>query len=147
MTSAVLDTNAIVSATLFESGPSGRIWQAAHDRRFTLITSEWIIGEVVRALNRDRIQRKYQVRARDVARVRTYLERQVLMTPLTREVHGVASHPEDDLILATADSADADYLVTGDRQLQGLKTYKRVKIVSPREFLQILEEQGEGQPR
>jgi predicted nucleic acid-binding protein len=54
-------------------------------------------------------------------------------------VTGVASHPEDDPILATAVSASADYLVTGDRQLQRLGSYRGVSIVSPREFLDLLD--------
>jgi predicted nucleic acid-binding protein len=44
----------------------------------------------------------------------------------------------DDLILATALSAQADYLVTGDSQLQGLGAYRGVAIISPREFLSRL---------
>jgi predicted nucleic acid-binding protein len=58
---------------------------------------------------------------------------------ITVEVRGVATHPEDDLILATAISARADYLVTGDRQLQALGSYQGVQIVSPRQFLTILQ--------
>lgn len=69
MISAVLDTNAIVSATLVRDGPSGRIWRAAQDQAFILFTSDWIVDEVVRALTRDRIRRKYAIRARDVDRV------------------------------------------------------------------------------
>jgi predicted nucleic acid-binding protein len=53
-------------------------------------------------------------------------------------VQGVASHPEDDLILATAVSAQADYLVTGDRQLLALGEYQGAQIVTPRAFATIL---------
>jgi uncharacterized protein len=53
-------------------------------------------------------------------------------------VSGVASHPEDDLILATAASGAADYLVTGDRQLLALGTFYEVRIVSARQFLDTL---------
>ena len=60
-------------------------------------------------------------------------------TKLSIDVQGVASHPEDDPVLATAVSAAADYLVTGDRQLQQLGSYQGVRIVSPREFLTLLD--------
>ena len=66
---------------------------------------------------------------------------------MTAEVHGVATHPEDDLILATAVSAKADYLVTGDKKLRELGSYQGVSIVSPREFLDILESQPPRIPR
>ena len=52
---------------------------------------------------------------------------------------GVATHPEDDLVLATAVSAQADYLVTRDRQLLKLGSYQGVAIVSPTEFLDELQ--------
>jgi predicted nucleic acid-binding protein len=53
-------------------------------------------------------------------------------------VHEVTTHQEDDLILATAVSAKADYLVTGDSKLQQVGTYQGVAILSPRRFLEIL---------
>lgn len=55
----------------------------------------------------------------------------------------MATHPEDDLVLATAVSAQADYLITGDAMLRKLRTYEGVSIVSPREFLDVLEVDGE----
>ena len=64
------------------------------------------------------------------------------VTPITVRVAGVATHPEDDLVLATAVSAGADYLVTGDRQLQKLGRHGSVTILSPRGFLALLHEQG-----
>ena len=54
----------------------------------------------------------------------------------------MATHPQDDLVLAAAVSAGADYLVTGDRKLLSLGRYLGVTIVSPRTFLTLLE-QGE----
>ena len=50
-------------------------------------------------------------------------------------VSGVASHPEDDLVLATAISGAAEYLVTGDRQLLALGTFRDIRIVTARQFL------------
>ena len=61
------------------------------------------------------------------------------MTPISLEVHGIATHPEDDLVLATAISGGADYLVTGDAHLINLRVYKGVQICSPRDFLWVIE--------
>jgi predicted nucleic acid-binding protein len=49
------------------------------------------------------------------------------------------THPEDDLVLAAAISAIADYLVTGDRQLQRIAHFHDVEIVTPRAFHSILD--------
>jgi predicted nucleic acid-binding protein len=62
-------------------------------------------------------------------------------TPVTVVVAGIATHPEDDLVLAAAVSAGADYLVTGDKQLLRIGRYEGVTIVSPRDFLTLLDKQ------
>ena len=80
-----------------------------------LITSQAIIDEVLRVLSRDRVRRRYGLTLVNIELVRYFLENDAMLTPLTAEVHGVATHPEDDLILATALSGQANYLVTGDR--------------------------------
>ena len=140
MIRAVLDTNAIVSATLVPTGIPARILFAGRAGRFEMIASAPIVTETLRTLQSDRVQRKYDVGPTRIEGVRILLEEKATSTVITHEVHGVATHPEDDLILATAVCGQAEYLVTGDRKLLDLGTYEEVKIVSPREFLRLLEE-------
>ncbi len=85
--------------------------------------------------------------ADEIADIFALLQDQAITVTLTTNVSGVATHSEDDLILATALSAQADYLVTGDEKLRKLATFRGVVIVSPREFLQVLKAdppEGEG---
>jgi predicted nucleic acid-binding protein len=42
-------------------------------------------------------------------------------------------------VLAAAVSANSDYLVTGNRKLQALGMYEGVRILSPRQFLDVLD--------
>ena len=67
------------------------------------------------------------------------LQEEAISTPLTARISSVATHPEDDQILATAVSARAEYLVTGDKKLQQLGAYQGVHVVSPRAFLDLLQ--------
>lgn len=60
------------------------------------------------------------------------------MTAITVQVTGIATHAHDDLVLATAISAGAEYLVTGDRGLRDVGEYQGVAILTPREFLDRL---------
>lgn len=55
------------------------------------------------------------------------------------EVVGIASHSEDDIVIDTALAGNAEYLVASDRQLLKLETHDGITIVSPPEFLAILE--------
>lgn len=139
MTTAVLDANALVSASLVHIGVPAQILAYARAGGFIIVTSIPIMTEVFRVLTYARIQRKYQVGPLDIAQLRRFLQRRAVVTAITVTVKGVATHPEDDLVLATAASGHADYLVTGDGKLQSLVSHEGTKIVSPREFLGILE--------
>ena len=139
MIRAVLDTNILVSAILVPSGIPARILVAAFAGAFLCFASEAIVGEVLVTLGRARVLRKCQLDPAHISQIREFLESRPVLVPITAEVRGVASHPEDDLILATAVSARVDYLVTGDRQLLALQQFEGVQIVSPRDFLAILD--------
>jgi prevent-host-death family protein len=67
------------------------------------------------------------------------LRRLATIVPITVTVTGVATHPEDDLGLATTVSAGADLLVTDDHHLLRLRMYEGVPITSPRDFLAVLD--------
>lgn len=141
MISAVLNANTLVSATLSAKGLPHQVVLAAYARRFRLITSSVIVTEVVRTLGLPRILRRYPVTLADLQTVQDLLAHEAVTTPLTVDVRGVATHPEDDLILATAVSAQADYLVSYDKQLLALGSFRGTTIVSPKDFLGILDVQ------
>jgi uncharacterized protein len=136
---AVLDTNLLVSALLMPLGIPARVLAAAYASVFRCLSSEAIVDEVSRTLDRSRVQRKYTINPSEALRLSGFLRSDLVLTPLTVTVSSIATHPEDDLILATAVSARADYLVTGDRQLLALQSFQGVQIISPREFLAILD--------
>ncbi|MDP9366117.1 MAG: hypothetical protein M3Q10_18180 [Chloroflexota bacterium] len=64
------------------------------------------------------------------------------MTPIVERVQGAAPHAADGLVLATAVSGGADYLVTGDKGLLAVGKYRDVRIIALRAFLAVL-----GMPR
>jgi predicted nucleic acid-binding protein len=55
---------------------------------------------------------------------------------------GIATHPEDDVIVATAVLGNAELLVTGDRQLLKLGRVEGVRIVDSRMFLEMLNDEA-----
>lgn len=61
------------------------------------------------------------------------------MASVAASVTGVVTHPEDDLVLAAAVSTQVDYLVTGDKKLRGLGVFQGVQIVTPREFVDLID--------
>ncbi len=136
MIAAVLDTNVLASALLRRGGIPDTILRNWRRRAFQLVLSEHILTELARTLEQPYFQSRLPEgqAERDV----TLLRQAARVVPLTSQVTGVATHPEDDLVLATALSGQATYLVTGDTQLQRLGTYEGITIVSPRAFLDLL---------
>jgi putative PIN family toxin of toxin-antitoxin system len=137
---ALLDSNVVVSGLVrrHPAAPSVQILDAWRAGDFQLILSEAIMEEVARTLA------KSYFRARlsepQVERALLLLRRRSLITPITVEVTKAASHAEDDLVLAAAVSAHADYLVTGDAALLELASFHGIAIKSPREFVDVLGE-------
>jgi uncharacterized protein len=66
-----------------------------------------------------------------IARVGTFVEPRV-------SVRAVQDDPDDDHILACAVASVADIIVSGDRHLWALKTFRGIAIVRPADFLRIL---------
>jgi len=137
--SAVLDSNVLLSGIVGARRPRRapgelmRMWRAGV---FDLVCSEPIVDEVARALRKPYFRRR--LTEDQAGRAVALLRRRSLMTGITIEVAGVATHPEDDRILATAVSAGADYLVTGDSQLLRLRRFRTVRVVSPPAFVEQL---------
>lgn len=139
MIEATLDANVIASGLLGyrrETSAPGTILRLWIAQSYLLITSDHLLMEVKNTINEPYFLTNVEPAIRTL--MMTALDEQAIRTPLTAQVTGVASHPEDDLVLATAVSAAADYLVTGDRQLLKVGVYEGVAIVSPRDFLDIL---------
>ncbi len=136
MIAAVFDTNVLASGFIRNSSPPGQLLAAWSTGAFELVVSEPILTELAHTFEDPYFlqRRTAEQMAADIA----LLSQQATITSITVEVHGVATHPEDDLILATAVSFHADYLVTGDSQLQKLGAYQGVTILSPRAFLDLI---------
>lgn len=136
----VLDTNVLASGLAGLRRPTntpGEVLRRWFSQSFLLIISEPILMELERTLQKPYFLQ--QISPQERAQALPTIRRQARLAQITLHVAGVATHPEDDLILATAVSANADYLVTGDKQLQRLGSYQGVTILSPRQFLAVLE--------
>ena len=51
----------------------------------------------------------------------------------------VCRDADDDVVLATALAANAEVIVTGDADLLVLKEFQGIKIISPRQFVELLD--------
>jgi uncharacterized protein len=132
----VLDANIFISALIVENGTQYKI--VHHKKRYAVVISEEILQEVEEVLHYDRIQKKYNVSNQEI---RSYLHqlRRDCVIRVYPAVKVVDEDPDDNKYIACAKQVKADYIVTGDRHLLDLKEYRGIRIVTPTEFLRILE--------
>ncbi|MBI4974017.1 putative toxin-antitoxin system toxin component, PIN family [Candidatus Roizmanbacteria bacterium] len=137
MIKATYDTNVLASGSVSPQGQTTAfVIDAWVNDDLELITSEPLIIELSRTLEKSyftsRLTRK-QIQSF------IYLVRErAIIVQITAQIPKVATHPEDDMVLATAESGKAKYIVTGDYGLQDMKQYKNIQIVSPQAFRIIL---------
>jgi putative PIN family toxin of toxin-antitoxin system len=139
MIRAVLDINVMVSAIILSRGIPFTIWLAWQSQQFELISSDGILLELQEKLELPKISERYAISSQDISAILSLLRSQarLIQVPVS-EQRPVTIDPEDNLVLATGRLAQAEYLVTGDRGLLDLVEYKGMKIISPREFVELL---------
>lgn len=126
---AVFDTNVLVAAFVTE-GLCSKILMRGRKRQFHLIACPIILREFEDVLIKKFFASRNEVRSA-LEIVSETIHR--IVRP-SETVQGICRDPDDDAILACALAAGADYLVTGDADLLALKTFRGIRIITPREF-------------
>lgn len=111
------DANVLASGALRlrDDAAPVRLLRAWQDGRLALILSEPLIDEVERTLSKLYFAQRLDQADRDA--YVALLRGRATVTPLVVPVVSVATHPEDDMVLATAVSGGATFLITGDHRL------------------------------
>ena len=131
----VLDSNVFISAVISPLGKPFACLSWVLDRG-TLVASLDVIDEVETRLARSKFA-KYV----DEAKRRAFTA-EVRLTAILVELTGTlraCRDPDDDKLLETAILGNADYLVTGDQDLLVLNPFQSVKIVTPAQFLAVVQ--------
>lgn len=133
----VVDTNTIVSGLLWH-GPPRQLLQAAREGKLELFTSAVLLAELEDVLQREKFAGQLAragIDAHELVLGYAALARVVVPAELAPIIE---SDPDDDAVLACADAASAELIVSGDRHLLKLKTFRGIRIVSATEALSLL---------
>jgi putative PIN family toxin of toxin-antitoxin system len=122
----------------FPTGRPRQILESWHRQKFIVLTSAAIISEVSRVLRYPHLQERYRLTEIDV---QTVLDSLLNDAYLLEDAHQVrrSRDPADDIFLACALEGKADYLVSSDAHLLEIKYYHGTQIVSPGQFLEVLD--------
>ena len=128
----VLDTNVLVSGLAYPASIPGRILEAWRQGAIELVLSHYILGEMKRVLPRLKRIVLSEGELRDLADSFLFLAE--IVEPVEIDDPELRD-PADRAILGTLMAAEAQILVTGDKDL--LVLAGRYPILSPAEFWQI----------
>ena len=129
---AVFDTNVLISALLWPERAPARVVSLARHHRIKLITSFFILEEFRRVLHQ-----KFGLEAQIIENaVGILLEYSEIIEP-THRVAAVCADPKVNPILECALSGKARWIVTGDKDLLSLDPFRGIRIMAPREFLEL----------
>ena len=127
----VLDTNVFIAAVVADGlcRDLVRVRLLPH----TLIISEPLLQEL-----RTVLRAKFAVDPVELPLLAQLNEESEIVTPAELR-GGVCRDEDDDVVLATALAGKADVIVTGDEDLLVLKKFRGIEILSPRQFLELLD--------
>jgi len=137
MVRVVLDTNVLISGVI-ASGYSARILDAARKEEIKLVSSVHMLEEFSDVVSRRRIARKYPNATGNAETLLDFLRAFAEFVPGIPEENQISSDRDDDFVLACAVEGNADYIVSGDPHLLDLKTHKRIPVLAPREFTELV---------
>lgn len=128
----VLDTNVLVSALGFGGRPLDALL-ATIDGNHQLFVSEETLTELERVMTYDRLPFTDTDQRQFLAVLRREGE---CVRP--DEQLDIVRDADDDKFLELAVAADADYVVSGDDDLQSVGTYQGIQILTPAAFVSTI---------
>ena len=126
---AVFDTNIFVRIALGRSPRARKIRQAWMSGRFVVAAAESILREVERVMRYPEVQSDYGLTSNDIERFLQLVRATVALTDELYQVETVAADSSDNVFLACALEAGADFLVSQDSHLRSLKYYHGVQVI------------------
>ena len=133
----ILDTNILLSGLLSPLGAPAKLLDAWERKTFTLVACDALITEFREVAGRPFFRARLRASAAELlaAGLRDFS----LFCPNLLS-DPVAPDPKDSYLLALAEAGEAEFLVTGDKQLQSMKHHKSTRIVTPGAMIELLNE-------
>ncbi|MBM4041353.1 MAG: putative toxin-antitoxin system toxin component, PIN family [Planctomycetes bacterium] len=127
----VLDTNVFVSGIFWRGRPHQvlRQWESG---RFDIVVSPAILTEYLTVLD------EFGEGFDDWRAWRDLILARTLAVAPEEEIRGVCRDPADDKFLSAAAAGAVDAIVSGDRDLLCLGSFRGIPILTPAAFLELL---------
>ncbi len=132
----ILDANIYASFFLTGGETIAQIFALWKSGDIEVFASIDIVAEVYRIFRYPKIQKRItSIDKNALMQMLEYLVKRVY----PQETTHIVRDSKDEKYIEAASACQADYLVTGDRDLLSLKTFGTTRIVSPKEFVEVLQ--------
>jgi putative PIN family toxin of toxin-antitoxin system len=131
----VLDTNIIVSALNWGGKPKA-VFDTITNGFNSLFVSDDTIAEIGDALHKPKLNLTQSQINSKINIIKKYGTK--IPVPLEHKINNACRDFDDNIILECAMAAKADYIITGDKDLLVLKEYNGIKIITAKEYLEIV---------
>ncbi|MGI9054520.1 MAG: putative toxin-antitoxin system toxin component, PIN family [Pyrinomonadaceae bacterium] len=149
----VFDCNTFLQAAINEESHAGNCYRLVEEGTVELFVSEDVLEEIEDVINRPQIKERFTTLTAD--RIEEFLKSIRELAVIVRTIPKVFSLPrdiDDEIYINLAVEAEADFIVTRDKDLIDLMSgydleskqfrqkFRPLKIVQPLEFLRLVEE-------
>jgi len=134
----ILDTNVVLFALLWRGTPYCLLQTIRQREDIKRVSSNLLLEELADVLTRPGAAKRLALFNATAGQILAdYAEAAHFVTPgaITRVI---ADDPDDDHVIAAAITAGANAIVSGDRHLLSLRTYRDIPILSPSDTLALI---------
>jgi len=133
---AVIDTSVMLSVAFPRGELAKELRGMIADGAFTLVTSKEIMAELYRVIHYSRILKQFKPSKDDIDDFIGMVMEKALITRGRYKLDKIKDDPTDDMFLACAMEAKADYIVSRDPHLRNLKHFHGIKIIDVKTFVE-----------
>ncbi|MDP2755511.1 MAG: putative toxin-antitoxin system toxin component, PIN family [Nitrospirota bacterium] len=130
MKRVVLDTNVTIAAFFWKGHPRA-IYDLIRDRKVVMLLSSDIEKEFIRVL----CYSKFGLPSKEIPPFIRNLRGHAEFVETTSRFSVIEADHTDNIFLECATDGKADYIISGDKHLLDLGTYKDIQILKAKEFL------------
>jgi len=130
----ILDTNLWISFLI--SSNFNLLDKLIEKNRVTLIFSNELLEEFIEVVKRPKFEKHFS--KQDIEKIFEYFDQYGELIKVTSDIN-ICRDQKDNFLLNLSTNSNADYLITGDKDLLILGKIKNTKILTFTEFIQIIE--------
>ena len=128
----VLDTNIYISAILFGGTPE-QVLNLARYGAIEIFISKQILAEIIKVL-----KLKFGWSKTQLVEVEAEIKRLTYRVDAKSKIKAIKSDPEDNKFLEAAIESKSDFIISGDKHLLDLRSYKNIEIISAKKFFDLV---------